>query len=136
MVFSAAGFPRVFPKKRLEQKSLKRQTKADEEGTPGPFLLSLRLPLKALLFEPFLRKNLWKTCSRKHHTILKNRMAVLRNRYPLNIPPAGADPLLKHTTRTSPARVTDKKNPPALQGYPLILARVARSLHPKRTPPD
>ena len=90
-------FPRVFPKKRLELKSLKRQTKAEEEGTPGPFLLSLRLPLKALLFEPFLRKNSGKTCSRKHHTILKNRMAVLRNRYPPNIPPAGADPLLKYT---------------------------------------
>jgi hypothetical protein len=24
---------------------------------------------------------------------------------------------LKHTTRASPARVTNKKNPPALQGY-------------------
>ena len=24
---------------------------------------------------------------------------------------------LKHTTRASPARVTDKKNPPALEGY-------------------
>jgi hypothetical protein len=48
MVFPTAGFPRVFPKKRLEIKSLKGQTKAEEEGTPGPFLLSLRLPLKAL----------------------------------------------------------------------------------------
>jgi hypothetical protein len=26
-------------------------------------------------------------------------MAVLRNRYPLNIPPAGADPLLKYTNQ-------------------------------------
>jgi hypothetical protein len=34
MVFSAAGFPRVFPEKWLEQKSLKVQTKAEEEGTP------------------------------------------------------------------------------------------------------
>jgi hypothetical protein len=32
MVFSAAGFPWVFPEKRLEQKSLKGQTKAEEEG--------------------------------------------------------------------------------------------------------
>jgi hypothetical protein len=38
-------FVRVFPEKRLEQKSLKGQTKAEEEGTRGPFLLSLRLPL-------------------------------------------------------------------------------------------
>ena len=34
MVFSTAGFARVFPEKRLEQKSLKGQTKAEEEGTP------------------------------------------------------------------------------------------------------
>ena len=33
MVFSAAGFARVFLEKRLELKSLKRQTKAEEEGT-------------------------------------------------------------------------------------------------------
>jgi hypothetical protein len=49
MVFSIEGFPPVFPKKRLELKSLnKGWTKAEEEGTPGPFLLSLRLPQKAL----------------------------------------------------------------------------------------
>ena len=41
-------FARVFPTKGLELKSLKRQTKAEEEGTPGPFLFSLRLSLKAL----------------------------------------------------------------------------------------
>ena len=35
MVFSAAGFPPVFPEKRLELKSLKRQTKAEEEGPRG-----------------------------------------------------------------------------------------------------
>jgi hypothetical protein len=35
MVFSAAGFARVFPEKRLELKSLKGQTKAEEEGPPG-----------------------------------------------------------------------------------------------------
>ena len=34
--------------KRLELKSLKGQTKAEELGTPGPKLLSLRLLLKAL----------------------------------------------------------------------------------------
>jgi hypothetical protein len=35
---------------------------------------------------------------------------------------------LKHTTRTSPARATDKNNPPALQGYFLrvLLLRVLR----------
>jgi hypothetical protein len=32
MVFSTAGFPRVFLEKRLELKGLKRQTKAEEEG--------------------------------------------------------------------------------------------------------
>jgi hypothetical protein len=48
MVVLSAGFARVFSEKRLELKSLKRQTKAEEEGTRGPFLLSLRLSLKAL----------------------------------------------------------------------------------------
>jgi hypothetical protein len=61
MVFSTAGFPPVFREKRLELKSLKGQTKAEEEGTRCPFLLSLRLSLKALWFEPFLRENWWKT---------------------------------------------------------------------------
>jgi hypothetical protein len=32
MVFSTAGFPSVFSKKRLELKSLKRQTKAEEHA--------------------------------------------------------------------------------------------------------
>ena len=32
MVFPTAGFARVFPEKRLELKSLKRQTKAEELG--------------------------------------------------------------------------------------------------------
>jgi hypothetical protein len=106
MVFSTAGFARVFPEKRLELKSLKRQTKAEEEGTRGPFLLSLRLPLKALLFEPFLRKNSRKTFSRKHHTILKNRMAVLRNRRPPRMPPGCADPLLKKDYQYSTVELT------------------------------
>ena len=48
MVFLTAGFVRVFPEIRLELKSIKGQTKAEEEGTPCPFLLSLRLSLKAL----------------------------------------------------------------------------------------
>jgi hypothetical protein len=48
MVFSAAGFARVFSKKRLELKSLKGQTKAEELGAPCPEFLRLRLPLKAL----------------------------------------------------------------------------------------
>jgi hypothetical protein len=34
---------------------------------------------------------------------------------------------LKHTTRTSHARVTDKKNPPALQGYYLSVLKINRS---------
>jgi hypothetical protein len=35
MGFSTAGFSRVFPEKRLELKSLKGQTKADNGGTEG-----------------------------------------------------------------------------------------------------
>jgi hypothetical protein len=34
MVFTTAGFPRVFPEKRLELKTAKGQTKAEEEGPP------------------------------------------------------------------------------------------------------
>jgi hypothetical protein len=48
MVFLTAGFGPVFPEKRLELKSLKRQTKAEELGDQVPGLLSLRLSLKAL----------------------------------------------------------------------------------------
>jgi len=48
MVFSTAGFPPVFPEKRLELKTAKGWTKAEEEGTPGSFLLSLRPPLGGL----------------------------------------------------------------------------------------
>jgi hypothetical protein len=48
MVFLTAGFARVFPKKRLELKSVKGWTKAEEEGTLGFFLLRLRSSLKAL----------------------------------------------------------------------------------------
>ena len=62
----ACGAPSVppfcvgFPEKRLELKSLKGQTKVEELGDPVPELLSLRLPLKALKFEPFFKKNLCK----------------------------------------------------------------------------
>jgi hypothetical protein len=42
-----SGFPLVFPEKRLELKSLKRQTKAEELGARCPELLSLRLSLNA-----------------------------------------------------------------------------------------
>jgi hypothetical protein len=62
MVFSTAGFPPVFLEKRLELKSLKRQTKAEELWQQLPQLLSLRLSLKALQFELFLRRNSRKTC--------------------------------------------------------------------------
>jgi hypothetical protein len=48
MVFSTACFAKAFPEKRLELKSFKRQTKAEEERPSRPFLLSLRLSLKAL----------------------------------------------------------------------------------------
>ena len=46
MAFSTAGFAGVFHEKRLELKSLKGQTKAEELGAPRPELLSLRLSLK------------------------------------------------------------------------------------------
>jgi hypothetical protein len=48
MVFSIAGFGSVFPKRGLELKSLKGQTKAEELGDLVLELLSLRLSLKAL----------------------------------------------------------------------------------------
>ncbi len=48
MVFLTLGFAPIFPEKRLELKSLKRQTKAEEGGLRGLFLLILRLSLKAL----------------------------------------------------------------------------------------
>ena len=46
MVFLTAGFARVFPEERLELKSLKGQTKAEELGARCPELLSLRLRLQ------------------------------------------------------------------------------------------
>jgi hypothetical protein len=48
MVFSTAGYARVFPEKRLELKSLKGQMKAEELEAPRPELLSLCRSLKAL----------------------------------------------------------------------------------------
>jgi hypothetical protein len=48
MAFSTAGFPRVFPEKRLKLQSLKRQPKTEEVGQQLLKLLSLRLSLKAL----------------------------------------------------------------------------------------
>ena len=67
MVFSTAGFPPVSCEKRLDLKGLKGRTKAEEEGTRGPFLLSLRPPIKALQIEPFLTKNWWKTAEPRVH---------------------------------------------------------------------
>jgi hypothetical protein len=48
MVFLTADFAPVFSEKRLELKSLKGQTKAEEVGDRVPKLLSLRLSLDAL----------------------------------------------------------------------------------------
>jgi hypothetical protein len=48
MVFSTTSFPPIFCEKRLELKSLKGQTKAEELGDRVPELLSLRLSLKAI----------------------------------------------------------------------------------------
>jgi hypothetical protein len=47
-MFLTAGFARETAEKRLDLKSLKGQTKAEELGTPDFHLLSLRQPLKAL----------------------------------------------------------------------------------------
>ena len=61
-MFLTAGFARVFLGKRLDLKSFMGQTKAEE-----PELLSLRLALKALLIEPFCRKNSGKTAQPRVH---------------------------------------------------------------------
>ena len=50
--------PKFFLEKRLDLKSLNGQTKAEELGIRGLKFLSLRLPLKALQVEPFLKKKL------------------------------------------------------------------------------
>jgi hypothetical protein len=77
-VFDSTGFAQVFPEKRLELKTLKGKTKAEEERTSRPFLVRLRLSLKALKFEPFLRKNSGKMAEPRGHR-------------------GGTDPLLKYT---------------------------------------
>ena len=48
MVFSTTGFAPFFLEKRLDLKSLKGWTKAEELGARGSELLSLRPSLKAL----------------------------------------------------------------------------------------
>ena len=48
MVFLTTGFARVFPEKRLDLKSLKGWTKAEELGDVVREHLSFRLPLMAL----------------------------------------------------------------------------------------
>ena len=48
MVFLTESFARETAEKRLDLKSLKRQTKAEELGQQLPQFLSLRLSLKAL----------------------------------------------------------------------------------------
>jgi hypothetical protein len=48
MVFLPASFGSVFLEKRLELKSLKGRTKAEELEGRAPLLFSLRPPLKAL----------------------------------------------------------------------------------------
>ena len=48
MVIVTASFARVFPEKRLEPKSLKGMTKAEELGGLASDLLSLSPPLQTL----------------------------------------------------------------------------------------
>jgi hypothetical protein len=83
MVFLTASFARVFPEKRLEIKSLKGQTKTEAVGDPAPELLSVRLSLKALFFEPFLRKSSRKMAEPREHR-------------------GGADPLLRNGSCMAP----------------------------------
>jgi hypothetical protein len=72
-------FARFFPEKRLELKSLKGQTKAEELGDQVPELLSLR----QLYFEPSLREKLGQNLQLKTPLAnLKNRIAVLRSPEP------------------------------------------------------
>ena len=80
MVFLIAGFGSVFPKKQLELKSLKGWTKAEELRRQVPQLLGLRPSLKALYFEPFLRKNWTEMAEPRVHR-------------------GGTDPLLKNDSR-------------------------------------
>ena len=54
---STARFAREIAEKRLDLKNLKRQSKAEELGTPAPQLLRLRPSLKALQIEPFFMEN-------------------------------------------------------------------------------
>jgi len=56
VVVLTAGFPRVFPEKRLELKSLKGRTKAEEEGTPFPSSSAFVLPLRLFRSSRFSRK--------------------------------------------------------------------------------
>jgi hypothetical protein len=67
MVFSTAGFARVFPEKRLELKNLKGWAKAKELEAPCPELNSLRPSLKTLQFEPFFKKNSRKMVEPREH---------------------------------------------------------------------
>ena len=56
MVFLTAGFAGVFPEKRLELKSLNKQTKTEELGDQVPELLSLRLSHSGKMAEPRLHR--------------------------------------------------------------------------------
>ena len=67
MVFLTAGFARETAEKRLDLKSLKGQTKAEEVGDHVSNLPSLRLPLKALYIEPVCRENSRKTAKPRVH---------------------------------------------------------------------
>ena len=77
MVFLTADFIVEMAEKRLDLKSLNRQSKAEELGTPGPELHSLHLSIKALQIEPFCTENSGKTTEPRVHR-------------------RGTDPLLKY----------------------------------------
>jgi hypothetical protein len=79
MVFLTAGFAPIFPR--------------------GPSSLAFVHPLGVFSSSHFSGKTYGKPAVEKHHTNLKNRMAVLRNRRPPRMHPGCADPLLKKKNR-------------------------------------
>ena len=75
-------FPRVFffNEKQLDLNSLKGQTKAEEVGDRVSELLGLRVPLRLFRSRRFSAVSHGKPDVKDAIQILKNRLAVLRNR--------------------------------------------------------
>jgi hypothetical protein len=69
---SVPPFSPSFSEKRLELKSLKGWTKAEDEGLRGPFLLSFRSPLKAFLVRAVSQEKLGENLQLKPPYKFKN----------------------------------------------------------------